>query len=108
MNAKHVTGSASAALKGDTVELSGPLSFATVPPLLSSSGQWFKAGRDQLTVDLSGVSWADSAGLALLLEWLAQAQAHKVALHFTGIDRQVAEIIRVNGLQELLGLTSRP
>jgi phospholipid transport system transporter-binding protein len=95
-------------LEGDTARVSGPLSFATVPSLLPSSGQWLKPGREQLMVDLSSVPWADSAGLALLLEWLAQAKARNIALHFSGIDRQVAEIIRVNGLQELLGLAPHP
>ncbi len=98
---------ATASLQGDTVHVSGPLSFATVPGLLPSSAKWLNGGRGEVTVDLGGVPWADSAGLALLLEWLAQARARSMALRFTGIDRQVAEIIRVNGLQELLGHAPR-
>lgn len=97
---------ASVSLQGDTAQVTGPLNFATVPSVLPQSAQWLGRGLSDLTVDLTGVPWADSAGLALLLEWLVQARGKGLSIHYAGIDRQVAEIIRINGLQELIGNNS--
>ncbi len=85
--------------------LSGALSFETVPELYRRSGEWF-AGSEALTVDLAAVTRADSAGLALLIEWLRRARVAGRPLHFTRIPPQVQTLIRVSGLEKIL--TDRP
>ncbi|MGM0412161.1 MAG: STAS domain-containing protein [Pseudomonadota bacterium] len=76
--------------------LSGALTFATVPEL----------ARRQATpsgaVDLSGVTRADSAGLALLLDWLAAARAGGGDLTYDHLPSQLAAIARVSGITEVL------
>lgn len=81
--------------------VSGALTFETVPGLYQSSSGWF-AGVGDLTIDLAQVERADSAGLALLIEWLRQARAANCKLHFANIPAPVQTLIRINGLQDAL------
>jgi phospholipid transport system transporter-binding protein len=81
--------------------VSGPLTFDTVPALLAGSGGWFAAAGG-VTVDLQQVTQADSAGLALLLEWLRRARRAGCALAFVNIPPQMQVLIRVNGLTGVL------
>ena len=80
--------------------VSGPLTFHSVPGIFSASGKWFAGGA--LTIDLKQVTQADSAGLALLIEWLRQARQAGVSLTFSNIPPQMQGLIRVNGLQDTL------
>jgi phospholipid transport system transporter-binding protein len=81
--------------------VSGALTFDTVPALYQSSAAWF-AGEGELTLDLAGVSRCDSAGLALLIEWLRRARHADRPLRFANLPAQVQTLIRVNGLQDAL------
>lgn len=84
------------------IPVSGPLTFATVPDLVSLSQQWHGSTATEIVLDLSEVSRADSAGLALLLEWMAHARRDGVRLRFTGLPEQLTELVRANGLEALL------
>lgn len=84
-------------------EIRGLLTFTTVPDLLQHSASWL--GKDvPVTVDLQQVTRADSAGLALMIEWLRQARAGNTELRFIHIPSQLATLIRVSGLQDLIPL----
>ena len=56
---------------GGQVLLSGDLTFNSVPGLYKQLLNFSAENQRVSTVDLSGVQQADSAGLALLLEWQA-------------------------------------
>jgi len=84
-----------------TQPISGALTFATVSSWYRQSSAWF-AGDGELVVDLSGVTRADSAGLALLIEWLRQARSANRALRFVQAPEQVLTLTRINGLQDAL------
>lgn len=84
-----------------TQTVTGALTFETVPDLYRNSASWF-AGAGDLTIDLTQVDRTDSAGLALLIEWLRRAQAANRRLRFTNIPTQVQTLIRINGLQDAL------
>ena len=86
--------------------LSGELSFDTVPELFRTSASWF-SGQGELVIDLAAVTRTDSAGLALLVEWLRSARAAKRTLRYENIPPQVQTLISVNGLQDAL-LNQRP
>lgn len=75
--------------------VSGPLTFATVPALARTPAP---TGE----VDLGGVTHADSAGLALLLEWLVAARGSGWSLHYHHLPSQLAAIARVSGIAEVL------
>jgi phospholipid transport system transporter-binding protein len=84
-----------------TQTVAGALTFETVPDLYQSSASWFE-GAGELTLDLAQVERTDSAGLALLIEWLRRAQAANRTLRFANIPAQVQTLIRINGLQDAL------
>ncbi len=81
--------------------ISGPLTFDSVPAIYAASRAWF-SGASGMTIDLAQVSTADSAGLALLIEWLRSARLAGAPLRFANIPSQMQELIRVNGLQDTL------
>ena len=84
------------------IPVSGPLTFATVPELLAQSRRWWSEGASELELDLSAVTRADSAGIALLLELLAQARQGGVQLRLTGLPDQLVQLVRANGVEQLL------
>ncbi|MDH4134102.1 MAG: STAS domain-containing protein [Gammaproteobacteria bacterium] len=81
--------------------ITGALTFETAPTLYHHSMAWF-AGEGELVIDLARVTRVDSAGLALLIEWLRRARAANRPLRFTGMPPQVETLVRVNGLQDTL------
>jgi phospholipid transport system transporter-binding protein len=83
--------------------LSGELSFETVPAVLTRHPQ---IGNDagELQVDLAGVTRADSAGVALLVEWRREAQRRRRTICFHNIPLQMLAIARLSGVDELLAL----
>lgn len=84
------------ALADGKLAVTGVLSFDTVPDVLTRTAAWIAASVQ--TVDLAGVRRADTAGLALMVEWLRRARLAGRSLKFIKIPEQVREIIRVNGL----------
>ena len=83
------------------IRVVGELTFATVPDFLLASREWFSTTEKSLAVDLSGVTKADSAGVALMVEWLKLAQAGGLALRFTNLPQQVRDLIRLTGLDSI-------
>lgn len=88
--------------EGNTVNVSGALTFQTVPDYLVQASAWTGGPNGDLTVNLAEVTRADSAGLALLLEWLRMARESGRGLHFTGVPEQVRKMIEVSGLTDVL------
>lgn len=87
-------------------EVSGRVTFQTVPQFLTYTNKWLHSGTGAVTIDMHGITLADSAGLALMLEWFQLARAAQRELVFTNIPEQVRELIRVNGLQQVFNLPS--
>lgn len=88
----------------DGLRVEGDLTFATVTALLAASRPLFSAGSGALRVDLSGVGRADSAGLALLIEWLRLARGAGRELQFQAVPAQMQAIAAASGLTDLLPL----
>ncbi len=85
--------------------LHGQLDFASVVTLLAYSKRQFDWSA-AIVVDLKAVSDSNSAGLALLLEWMRLAAEQQQTLHFRNLPPQLIQIAQINGLQELLPLES--
>lgn len=85
-------------------DLSGRLTFQTVPQFQAQVASLLQGSAQPVTVSMQGVTQADSAGLALMIEWLQMARNGKRELVFANIPEQVSELIRVNGLQQMFGL----
>jgi len=89
---------------GDDGELriSGELSFDTVPALWREANAVFTDARGDVCFDLEAVDRTDSAGLALLIEWVRAAGERGVGIRFRNIPAQLMEIARVSGVEDLL------
>lgn len=78
----------------------GDLTFQTINQKTTYGFAFLKSAK-QITMDLGGVGNADSAGLALMLEWIKQARHKKVQLHFKNIPEQLINIAKLSGLSSL-------
>jgi phospholipid transport system transporter-binding protein len=86
-------------------EVSGQVTFQSVPQFLAHTDKWLQGGTGKVTIDMHGVTLADSAGLALLIEWLQLARSAQREIVFTHMPDQMRDLIRVNGLTQVFGLT---
>lgn len=85
------------------VTLRGTLTFATVEGLVDDAARVLSAQQQgRVEVDLSGVGHADSAGLALLIGWIAAARAAQVTLTFRGVPARLRAIARISEVEDLL------
>ena len=81
--------------------LHGEMSFDNAERILAASEQAFQA-IDALELDLSQVGQADSAGLALLLEWKARAHERAAEIRFVGIPESLLAIAQTAEVSDLI------
>ena len=81
--------------------LTGPVTFSTAGDLLQVSQGLF-TGQRTVTVDLGAVTNVDSAGLALLLEWLRLARSTGQAVTYTGLPHKLIAIAKLSGVEGML------
>jgi phospholipid transport system transporter-binding protein len=81
--------------------LEGALDFTTVSRLAMASHPLFKRGA-VVEIDLAGVTSANSAGLALLLDWLDVAGAREARLTYRNLPDSLVRIAAVSNLDALL------
>ena len=87
--------------------LVGDLSFATVPALRDGLDIG-STDRPRISIDLAGVTRSDSAGLALLVEWLRESERLGKTITFLNMPAQMQSIARVCGLAEMLRTDTVP
>lgn len=91
------------------VVVSGILDATTVTALLKRSDALFAGPA--LQVDLAGVTESDSAGLALMLEWLRLARKKNQQISFVNMPQQIAALARISEVEDLFhpnGTASEP
>ena len=88
----------------DRLVVEGELDFTTVVGLLGDARPLLEAGTD-VRIDLQGITRSDSAGLALLIEWMRTAQRLGKAIQFLNIPPQMLDIARVSSLDQVLPLS---
>ncbi len=81
--------------------LSGAMSFDTAEQILRASESLFEQ-HNRLELDLSGVTDTDSAGLALLLEWVTWANHTVREIRFAGMPEKIMAIARTTEVEGLL------
>lgn len=82
-------------------KLSGVMTFDTVASILRQGEKLFDR-HTRIEVDLSGVTETDSAGLALLLEWITWANHTVREIRFTGMPPRIDAIARTTEVDHLL------
>lgn len=87
--------------------ITGELLMATVPALVQRASEVLgAAASSEVTIDLSGVSRADSAALALLLELQRIARRAALTMHFRGLPDQLLQIAGLSELDEILPISA--
>ncbi|HUK02816.1 MAG TPA: STAS domain-containing protein [Steroidobacteraceae bacterium] len=83
--------------------LSGPITFATARRVYDEGVRRFGAASgNALAVDCAGVSAADSAGLAVLIGWLAWSRRAGRTLRYSALPASVLAIARISEAEGLL------
>jgi phospholipid transport system transporter-binding protein len=80
------------------------LTFATVTAVLRHSRPLLRTNSERLVIDLADVVRADSAGLALLMEWLRMAGASGAEILYRHVPEQLLAIARASDLERLIPL----
>ena len=83
------------------LRVEGPLDFASVTTLVDEAAALFPASG-RVRIDLSGVESANSAGLALLLEWLDLARSRRLDLQYLNLPGSLERIAAFSNLGPLL------
>ncbi|NOX76586.1 MAG: STAS domain-containing protein [Gammaproteobacteria bacterium] len=84
--------------------LSGELTLDTVSALATDTRVLFADDGD-INIDLGAVARADSAGVALLVQWQREARRRQRTVCFRNIPSQMLSIARLCGVDELLALS---
>ena len=83
--------------------VSGEICFGSVHQLLDEGRSAIRAlSGNEAVLDLSAVTKADSAGLALVVDWVRTAQQRGTQLQVVGVSPQLLDIASVSGLDDFL------
>lgn len=93
-------------LGGGRFALRGVLGYPTVRAALENGATLF-GDAPVIKVDLSGVTEADSAGLALLIEWVGWAREHHRELRFFELPHQIRAIAQICEVEDVLRAAER-
>jgi phospholipid transport system transporter-binding protein len=86
----------------DRYAVRGALTFGTARRALTLGLHAFASAHGPFEVDLSGVSASDSAGLAVLIEWLAWGRRNQRQIRFASVPDALCAIARICEIEELL------
>jgi phospholipid transport system transporter-binding protein len=89
-----------AELEADNLVLEGGLTMATVSRHLNAGRA--RLARGPMCVDLSRVTEADSAALALLFDWMRAARQSGHSLSVRGLPAGIRSLADLYGVSELL------
>jgi anti-sigma B factor antagonist len=98
--------SVSVSVSGPAARVSaiGEIDCSSAPQLTAELDRALDAGIRELTVDLAGVTFLDSAGLCTLAAAHRRAVAEGVALRVLAASRAVIRPLQITGLWELLAV----
>ncbi len=77
----------------------GNLTFASIDKKTLQSFKFLK-GIDTICIDLAKVGTTDSAGLALMIEWIKQSRMIRAQLRFKNIPEQLLALAKLSGFDE--------
>jgi phospholipid transport system transporter-binding protein len=88
------------------LRVAGTLGFPTVASLWSEGLPLFRDLPGACELDVSGVKSIDSAGVALLVEWMRLARERGAGFSITGAPPAMKDLIELADLQGLLPVAS--
>jgi phospholipid transport system transporter-binding protein len=86
----------------DVYRLEAPLTLLTAAALRDAGLTLIGAASGTLTLDLGAVPEVDSAGLALLVDWLASARARGCQLRYVKPGKTLLALARLSEVEPLL------
>lgn len=110
MSDTSITGSTKAPTISEAGEgrfvVTGELTFATAREARHIGLLALESSRaERIVVDCAGVTRGDSAGLAVLLDWLAWGRRKSRAVSLTNLPESLVAIARISEVDELLTAT---
>jgi phospholipid transport system transporter-binding protein len=94
-------------LRSGQVEVRGALTFATAKHARAAGRRLIEVGGNSpLEMDCSGVTESDSAGLAVLLDWLALAKRHGRRITFKALPAPIRAVAELSSVTKFLESTS--
>jgi phospholipid transport system transporter-binding protein len=93
------------AVSSDAYRLDAPLTFATAPKLYQPGLERIAAASGEVEFDLSSVAASDSAGLALLIDWLAEARGRQRTLRYRQAPDALLALARLSEVETLIAPT---
>jgi anti-sigma B factor antagonist len=91
-----------------TVTVVGEVDTFTAPVLRSTLDSQLEQQPAELVIDLSGVQFLGSAGLAVLVETQKSARTREVSLRLIATTRAVTRPLEVTGLIDLFTIADSP
>jgi phospholipid transport system transporter-binding protein len=85
--------------------ISGDLNFFTVMPLWERCLNLFEP-INELNLDLSRVQSSNSAGIALIIQWVTYARKTKKNIKFLKVPEHLSSIIAAFDLESMINLNS--
>ncbi len=82
--------------------LSGAATLQSVAALRAAGLQAFAASSGAITLDLGALTRVDSAGLALLIDWLAWARSSSRELRFVALPDSLRALARLSDVEPFL------
>ena len=79
--------------------IDGDLTFATIDKETVKSLAFLTTAKE-ITIDLRRVPCTDSAGLALMIEWIRYARTKKTQLRFKKIPKQLLNLAQLSGFDK--------
>lgn len=79
--------------------IDGDLTFATIDKQTLKSFSFLTTAKE-LTIDLSRVPCTDSAGLALMIEWIKHSRRFRTQLIFKNIPEQLLNLAKLSGFDQ--------
>jgi phospholipid transport system transporter-binding protein len=88
---------------GGRLEVKGPLTFATARKARQVGLQLLeKSNVRELEIDCSGITASDSAGLTVLLDWLAAAKGAHRSLQLRNLPEAIRAVAQISDVVEIL------
>jgi len=79
--------------------IDGDLTFSTIDKQTVKSFAFLTASK-HVTIDLGRVSCTDSAGLALMIEWIKYTRHHRTQIVFKNIPEQLFNLAKLSGFDK--------
>ncbi len=77
----------------------GDLTFATIDKRTVKALTFLTAYKT-ITIDLGQVDNTDSAGLALMIEWIKYCRTKRTSLRFSNVPKQLLSLARLSGFDK--------